>query len=78
MANELDAAVCALATQMSASLLAMSQDGATDDLALHAESLLERASDLATAVTDPRVPQTYTGWSPADPSIPDFPPPNLL
>jgi hypothetical protein len=77
--SDLDALIAALATQMSASLLALSQDGMTESLTDHAEALLERVSDLATLVTDPQAPTHYAGWAPSGSStIPDYPPPGLL
>lgn len=67
--SALDGAIAALATQMSASLLTMSQDGATGALAEHAEALSELVSDLALAVADPASPPTYAGW--AATAVPD-------
>jgi hypothetical protein len=76
--SALDEAIAALSAQMSASLLIMSQDGATGTLLPHAEALVELVSDLALAVADSGTPPTYTGWAPASAGVPDYPPPGLL
>ena len=77
--SSLNPALAALAAQMSSSLLAMSQDGATETLAGDVESLSFLVHDLLLEVDDPGVPPTYTGWAqPRIGSIPDFPPPGLL
>ncbi len=71
----LDDTIAALAQQMSASLLSMSQDGATQALLPQAEALAELVSDLSLAVEDPATPPTFAGWAGA---VSDSPPSGLL